>query len=328
MKAYPIPAGLLAVSPVGGSYAARTGENLCIFTWEGAQLSCPVPVPSSAPVVQAVFSSQGNQLAVVVAGGDQKSNVFIVDMTSGTPSVLTEVGMVPLASSDPAARLSLSVSGFAWDRQERDFYVQQVATADTGELLIASTDGAAPVRLQTPADVASGYPQMLAIDSKVIFSPTTGPQAGTLWQLTSDDGTVQVGDSPFNPAGAITLVALDPSGGYAMFCTGAGTELGELNEINLGTGESYQYLKDDEGCLGAVYSDDGDYIAVVGPIGQQLVLSVLAVDNDDVPVNEVLNGSVQAVPAKVTWTAGDVITVVEADITDKFAKVNLLTLTR
>jgi len=48
----------------------------------------------------------------------------------------------------------------------------------------------------------------LGLELLVGLAQIVGPQAGTLWQLTSDDGTVQVGDGPFNPAGAATTKTL------------------------------------------------------------------------------------------------------------------------
>ena len=98
-----------------------------------------------------------------------------------------------------------------------------------------------------------------------------------------------------------------------MYCIGTGYDAGVLHEVDLETAEDNPYLKEDEGCLGAAYSADGDYVGVIGPISQSLVLTVLAIDNDDVPLNEVLDGSVQRVPSLMTWNDADVMTVIEGD---------------
>jgi len=328
IQSYPVPAGLRGVSPDGTGYASWTDGEVCLYTWDGASVGCPLAVPEAGVAsLGAQYSASGAYVAVLVAGADGKTTVYMIDTATLEPTVLTAAGMVPL---DGATPLTLNLAAVAWDNQQRDLYLLQVPDAGAAEadLMIASNDGVEPTVVPVPAEIASSYPQMLAIDSKVLFAPTTGPQLGTLWQITSDLKATQIGDSPLNPSGPATLITLSPDGDYAMYCDGSGGGLGQLREINLDTADSYQYLKEDEGCLGAAYSTDGDYIAVVGPIDEDQVLTVLSVDNDDVPLNEVLDGSVQEAPTHLIWGTSDVITVIEADNSDPAAKINVLVIDR
>ncbi len=330
VESYPVPDSLAAVSPAGDGYATYAADNVCLNTWDGQQVGCPVNVPGSARVF-VTYSAEGSYLAVVATGTDGLSTVYMVPLATGTATVLTGAGFVPAAGVDPGTILHPSVSSAVWDDKEQIFYLQQnpAAGAATGDLLVVPPAGGSPGAIPVPADVASSSPSMWATTDTVLYAPNTGAQVGTLWQL-RQGATSQVGGAGKNyaPGGSLALIAMDNDGAYAMFCSRTGDVFGALYEIDLSTGDDYEYLKDDEGCLGAAYSIDANYVAVVGPINQSLVVTVLSTTADEVPANQVLNGSTQKVPAQVTWTSGDVLTILESDLTDKLAKISVVKLFR
>jgi WD40 repeat protein len=321
VESHGYPAGLRAVSPDGGVYAAVVNDKLCINNWADVSIGCPLAV-GGVDTVDAEFSVTGGQLGVVLTKTGN-STVWVIDMTTGLARVLGQGGLTP----DANAATVLSISAEVWDVDEQTFLVQTAAAAGAGtaDLIGVPVDGSTPASLPIRADVADSFPSLAATSTGILYSPNTGPATGQMWWLNSRGTLSQVGSDSFSDGGTVILVAVSPTGESALICPAHNAEIGELAQVDLATGEVIDYLKDTR-CDGAAYSPDGKFVVVAGPVNDDNVLTVFDNNTPDVMVSVRLDGGAQNTPGSVTWNSDSLLTVVPADGTAAGARVNVVQL--
>lgn len=245
-------------SPSGDLNAVVRDGHICFESATGGG-PCAALAAGDQPVFLA-FSPDGRRLLVVAGPDDRSRTVYVLDTGDARMRVIGPAGV----TDEVAAPARWHLSTAAWSGDGSAVVLVPHTDGDTGPVLSADlADGTVTETLRLPADLANGRPAIRPTRDGTALVGSTGADRQTLWWSDGSGGEVRQIARFGEAGGSLTIAAADPLGRTVLVCPRRSDgRWGATVGIAVRTGESARLITDSTSCAGAVFSADGQHVAL------------------------------------------------------------------